>query len=294
MARTYFYDGPNPAAPPLGYPTDPAGRRVPDDWTVWATADIHGMSRSFAAVLREAGLTDAAGHWTAPPRTALVGVGDYVDRGPDSAGVVMMLRRLSAQAEERGGIVRLARGNHEQMVVDILRGDPEWQTSWLANGGEQFLASYDIPRSQSVANVADTVERRAPGTLDWLLATLPYVVWRDVLFVHAGLVPGGSLTTLGDSDQQLWTPRPFTETGLGDERFRGYGLDGVARVVLGHVPQDDGPTLLHDGATMLIDTNPCGLRGYGPTPLTARASVIRIPERGDLAKSHVVLVDATS
>ena len=62
--------------------------RVPDDWTVWAFSDTHGVTSGLLAALRAAGIVDEALHWAAPPRTALVGCGDYLDRGVDVRGLV--------------------------------------------------------------------------------------------------------------------------------------------------------------------------------------------------------------
>ena len=78
---------------------DPRLPRVPDDWTVWAFSDAHGVtSGPRSAPCRAAGLVDEALHWVAPPRTALVGCGDYLDRGVDVRGLVDLLRRLEAEA----------------------------------------------------------------------------------------------------------------------------------------------------------------------------------------------------
>ena len=71
---------------------DPRLPRVPDDWTVWAFTDPHGVTSGLVAALRRPALIDAAGHWSAPPRTALVGCGDYIDRGGDVGGLVALLR----------------------------------------------------------------------------------------------------------------------------------------------------------------------------------------------------------
>jgi hypothetical protein len=68
--------------------------RIPDDWTVWAFSDAHGVTSGLIAALQRAGILDVALHWVAPPRTALVGCGDYVDRGRDVDGLLELLRRL--------------------------------------------------------------------------------------------------------------------------------------------------------------------------------------------------------
>src|SRR3990172_8376870 len=115
---------------------DPRIPRVPDDWTVWAFTDTHGVTSGLVAALRAAGIVDAALHWIAPPRTALIGCGDYLDRGGDVRGLVALLRRLMADATLSGGAVFLARGNHEAMPLMIRDGAHEWLETWLEYGGD--------------------------------------------------------------------------------------------------------------------------------------------------------------
>ena len=70
--------------------------------------------------LREAGIVDQDLHWSAPAGTALVGCGDYLDRGADSRGVVALLRRLQGEAAAAGGVAVLARGNHEHLLHGLI------------------------------------------------------------------------------------------------------------------------------------------------------------------------------
>jgi hypothetical protein len=79
--------------------------------------DLHGDSAALAGILFEAGLTDASGHW-AGGESRLVQLGDCIDRGPDSEGVIATLQRLQAEAPP-GAVVRLA-GNHE---MELMRGE---------------------------------------------------------------------------------------------------------------------------------------------------------------------------
>src|SRR3954447_3682763 len=91
-------------------PPDRRIPRVPDDWTVWAFSDPHGVASGLEPALVEAGVVDGSLRWAAPPETALVGCGDYLDRGLESRRVVELLRRLEVEAAEAGGSVVLARG----------------------------------------------------------------------------------------------------------------------------------------------------------------------------------------
>ena len=193
--------------------------RVPDDWTVWAFSDTHGVTSGLLAALRAAGLVDESLHWMAAARTALVGCGDYLDRGVDVRGLVALLRRLEREAATRGGRVILARGNHEAMPLMVRGGAHEWLETWLEYGGDATMASFDWPAVQGhdARGVVAHLESSAPGLFAWLEG-LPHAVrWRDVLFVHGGLPPGRRLEDLGlTTDEHLWIRSGFFDTPWDD------------------------------------------------------------------------------
>ena len=114
--------------------TRPRARSRRIDATVWAFSDIHGVRSGLLAALVEAGIADIDGAWIAPPGTALVGLGDYIDRGTDSAGLVALLASLQREASAAGSRVVLVRGNHEQMLIDVLLGDEAWATGLVVEG----------------------------------------------------------------------------------------------------------------------------------------------------------------
>ncbi|MFD1730957.1 metallophosphoesterase [Deinococcus malanensis] len=87
---------------------------------LWVVGDVHGAYDKLRYMLRAAGLIDAEGSWTG--RDAhLVFLGDYLDRGPDGAGVVHLVRALEAQAPQDGGRVTALLGNHEVMFLAAMR-----------------------------------------------------------------------------------------------------------------------------------------------------------------------------
>jgi serine/threonine protein phosphatase 1 len=117
-------------------------------------------------------------------------LGDYVDRGPESRGVIETLMTLAAT-----GAWRCLLGNHEEMMARSLRlRDPDEIDRWLKNGGDATLDSYsdDVP----VAH------------LEWL-ESLP-LFFRDAnrLFVHAGVAPGAQAETQ-DKRTLLWIREAF-------------------------------------------------------------------------------------
>jgi serine/threonine protein phosphatase 1 len=279
--RTYHYRRPDPSAPPLGYPVDAATLvAIPSDWTVWAFGDVHGVRSALVDALCQADLVDTHGSWQGGPHVAVVGLGDYIDRGGDSRGVISCLRRLEAEMMAADSRLALIRGNHEQMLADILRGSNEWFDSWAAHGGHAFARSFGLGGAMRHVDALRTALREAdPGLVSWLLGTLPYARWRDVLFVHGGIPNGHDLDSLLDSDGQLWDSDAFI-AGVGfdrDPNLAGVRSAGVSRVVVGHLPKPV-PTVDHHGTVLFLDTTaPNG--GGGIT-------VARIPPEGDFRRTR--------
>lgn len=292
--RTYFFDGPRADAPLLGFPPDAAERvRIHDDWAVWALGDVHGVLSGLREALRAAGLTDADDHWAGGARVALVGLGDYIDRGADSRGVVEFLRTLGSGMASAGSRLVLVRGNHEQMVADLLRGSDEWLDAWAVSGGHAMVRSYGLTSAdRPVHRLRDALLTADPELLDWLLDTLPYAVWRDVVLVHAGLPSNGSLHSMLESDGQLWDPDGFViGTGVAyDPALAAFREAGVGRVVVGHVPQLAGPTIDHDGRLLLLDTNAPGI-GVVRGATGAYVALALLPAEGAFDVSRFALVD---
>jgi serine/threonine protein phosphatase 1 len=138
-------------------------------------------------------------------------LGDYIDRGPDSAGVVRIMMALQDELQER--VIALM-GNHEAWVLALLEGSAATSV-WLRNGGAQTLLSY------GVRDVGDL----PPAHLDWMRSLrLSYDDGRR-LFVHAGVNPERPLDAQ-DEDDLLWIREPFLCDG------RDYGR----LIVHGHTP----------------------------------------------------------
>jgi hypothetical protein len=281
MPRTY-QPGPLIDSTPLGFPKDAAAlAAIADDWTVWALGDVHGCLDPLRLVLTRAGLLDSDAHWAGGARVALVGVGDYIDRGPDSAGVVAFLRKLADEVAAAGSRLILLRGNHEQMLADVLRGSDAWFLTWLTHGGVDCAKSYGVQARNGRAHrpgaeVRADLQAAAPDLLPWLLTTLPYAVWRDVLFVHAGLVDGGDVTSLSDSDLQMWDPGPYYKSkGLAIEpAYSRYRADGIGRVVVGHSPR--GLSVRHGGTLLMLDANAGPANPFKPEAL----AIVSVPPVG--------------
>lgn len=274
---------------------DPLIPRVPDDWTVWAFSDPHGVATGLEAAFVRAGLLDHRLRWSAPPRTALVGCGDYLDRGRDSPRVVALLRRLEVEAPAAGSRAIFARGNHEHLLHQLAVGVSDDLDVWLTYGGQATLDAYRCPPPDSGDPRAAfrELDLRAPGLVAWLGGLVHGVRWRDVLFVHGGLPPWTDLDDLGrTTEQHLWVRRDFFETSWRSGAFTGFEQAGVHRVVFGHTPLGDGARLFHEGRSLSIDTNACG---NPQLPPGARRMVTLVELTGevtlDAARRVVVATD---
>lgn len=116
----------------------PAPAKLPPDQRIYAIGDIHGCDRQLANL--HAMIADDAA--TRPVAQAtLLHIGDYVDRGADSAGVI---RRLVAGSPIPGLTMVNLLGNHEFTMIEAVAGERAAGTDWLFAGGEATLRSYGI------------------------------------------------------------------------------------------------------------------------------------------------------
>lgn len=168
-------------------------------------ADVHGAYDPLVAILRETGVVDASLHWSGG-RTHLVGLGDLVDRGPDSRKVLDLVMRLEGEAAAAGGAVHQLLGNHE--VMDIT-GDLRYVSppEYLAFAGAEDAAGREatwhaILAKDPAASRAEFDTTFPPGYFghlaafapegrygSWLMAKPVLIVINDTAFVHAGLPP---------------------------------------------------------------------------------------------------------
>ncbi|QQN74835.1 metallophosphoesterase family protein [Croceicoccus sp. YJ47] len=179
-------------------PSVPAGRRV------YAIGDIHGRLDLFDALIAKIRADDAA---RPAADTTIVLLGDLIDRGPDSAGVVERARELS-----QAGDMRAIIGNHEEMFLRAL-GDPDALRHFLKVGGKETILSYPVPneayRDATLDELCALLAQYVPDEhLAYLRAMETHVVIGDYLFVHAGIKPGVDIAEQSARDLR-WIREPF-------------------------------------------------------------------------------------
>jgi serine/threonine protein phosphatase 1 len=209
----------------------------------YAIGDIHGHLHLLEA---QHALIEAD-RGTGQPDDLVVHVGDLVDRGANSRGVVEYLMQGMAQ----GAPWAVIKGNHDRLftwfLADPARPDPGLRPdlSWLHPrlGGAETLMSYGVhaPADRPVAKVHADALKVVPMAHRRFLGSRPASLLRgDVLFVHAGIRPGIDLSAQDETDL-VWIRKDFLE----DARDHG------ALVVHGHTAID---RVTHYGNRLNLDS----------------------------------------
>lgn len=159
----------------------PAPASLPAGHRVYAIGDIHGCDARLAKLH---GLIAADLKARPVARPMLLHIGDYVDRGPDSAGV---LARLCAGPPLPGVATVNLMGNHERTMLDALAGERAAITDWRFHGGREALASWGLDADADPAGWAAGIPA---AQIEFVRGLAMRHALGGYLFVHAGVRPG--------------------------------------------------------------------------------------------------------
>lgn len=212
---------------------------------IYAIGDIHGQLSKLEDALA---LIEADGGAGAP----VVFLGDYVDRGPNSRGVIELLSK--GQAEGRNWT--FLKGNHDRMMEWYLENPPRHDPYMLVGyhwmhdriGGRETVASYGVKKVEGrrMFDLADEIRAQVPTAHAQFLRDLKLSHHvGDLFFAHAGIRPGVALDAQSETDL-LWIRQEFHD----DSRDHG------ALIVHGHTPVDYAQ---HYGNRVNLDSG----AGYG-------------------------------
>lgn len=167
----------------------------------------------------------------------IVHLGDYVDRGRDSRGVIDAVMRFEARFAGDPDIQVISlMGNHEQMMLDWIDGDDPPRAGWLEQGGRETLESYGWSDGEDWRAYVPQIH------VDWL-RKLPFTVVdddRNLVFVHAGIEP--ALHPNNRPHALLWTrSASFFDDAKWPDRPELAGL----RVIHGHTPTQEPELTMH-------------------------------------------------
>jgi serine/threonine protein phosphatase 1 len=181
----------------------------------YAVGDIHGCLDLLDAVLERIEEDRAQRR---PKKTFIVFLGDLIDRGPDSAGVVERLRTYRPVGARP---VFLA-GNHEEVLLRILAGERRILPNWLKFGGAECVRSYGLSPDRLKRMDEDAAIRLLRAELpqshqEFLEGFADTFRFGDYLFVHAGIRPGVAIDRQDRADLR-WIREPF----LTDSKEHGF------------------------------------------------------------------------
>lgn len=199
----------------MALPTPLEPPKIPPATRLYAIGDLHGR----ADLLRLCAQNIARDLEGFCGEVLTVALGDMIDRGPDSAGVLAFLRG----AEFPTPVVAL-RGNHEQVMLDAL-DDANLFEQWLHFGGLATLASFGVDPRRGFAACRDALREKAADDLEFLLRTPFSYVCGDYFFCHAGVRP--KIALYAQKPVDLMTIR---------HEFLGSSLWHGKKIVHGHTP----------------------------------------------------------
>ncbi|MEM9044573.1 MAG: metallophosphoesterase family protein [Pseudomonadota bacterium] len=202
--------------------------KTPHGLRLYAIGDVHGCLEELMAVhddIRQDLEAHPAIDWR------IIHLGDYVDRGPDSPGVITALVEM---VRDRRTYALL--GNHDQYLTNFL-SHPETSSfeRWIAWGGVETIEAYEgwfDPRLREDRAARRTLREHLlealPSSHISFLSTLPHMLhFGDFTFVHAGVRPGVPLDAQSEDDL-IWIREPFLSSNQ----------DLGAVIVHGHTPVD--------------------------------------------------------
>ena len=179
----------------------------------WIIPDIHGCAKTLKVLLEN--MLNVTKH------DQLYFLGDYIDRGPDSKGVIDYLMWLQKEEYE----VHFIKGNHEDMCVKAFEADqkkrlfgkhPE-QKEWEAVGAKETLKSFGVKHPREIPK----------EYIDWMNACVPYIELEKYILVHAGM------------NFDIRDPFEDTKSMMWTRRFRvDYRRTHGKKIIHGHIPID--------------------------------------------------------
>lgn len=211
---------------------------------IYAVGDLHGRLDLLIAI-RKIIAADAKKHEFEDKK--IVYLGDYIDRGPESAGVIDALMNKPVKDFTEIHI----KGNHEEMMYKCLDAHNRsiagrssygsWRDMWLTNGGIPTLESYGVDMNMAAQVWKTEIQKVTKEHLYWMKKLPCRYVEDNYVFVHAGLRPGVPLYDQ-KNEEMMWIRDRFLHA-------EGPHLDHMGNpyiVVHGHCPTKGEVEILHN------------------------------------------------
>jgi len=173
--------------------------RIDAGHKVWAVGDIHGHLATFRALIHRLKLSDD---------DRIICLGDMIDRGPDSAGLVSLLR-----SDNR---IICLKGNHELMATQCLdeSGHFEAWQPWMKRGGKSTYGSYIVRNNGDLWKA----KKELTSDIKWMANLPSQLVLDDLRLVHAGYDPRMPLDAQGEKELLWIRKRWFNHDAPVDEK----------------------------------------------------------------------------
>jgi serine/threonine protein phosphatase 1 len=180
---------------------------LPADLRVYAIGDIHGHLDLLDQLLAAIEADDRSR--PAQP-SVLIFLGDLIDRGPASAGVIERAIAFQGQRD-----CRFLLGNHEEVFLKAMSGDLKALSFFNRIGGRETILSYDISEAEyadaDFPTLFELLQQRVPAShIAFLESCEDLIVLGDYAFVHAGVRPGVPLAEQQVSDLR-WIRAEFLD-----------------------------------------------------------------------------------
>ena len=204
--------------------------------STYAIGDIHGCLKELRGIVETLRSKEDF-----QPDDTLVFVGDYVDRGPDSKGVIDYLTELNQNQR-----CVFLMGNHEDMMLWWLKVEhgrhrislalkTQFAESWFPNGGLQTLESYGINFRNHMIHLDEVLQAIPENHIEFLKGLQHYYIDGSNLYVHAGVnwqglvaeTPEEAVEASSDEDL-LWDRSAFKEP------------NSFGTIIYGHTPNKQG------------------------------------------------------
>ncbi|WP_343040080.1 metallophosphoesterase family protein [Parasphingorhabdus halotolerans] len=212
--------------------------RIPEGRRVYAIGDIHGRN-DLLNILLEKIVQDDADRGDA--KSEIIFLGDLVDRGPDSAGVI----ETAMQLKQDLGDVRFLMGNHEEVYLKAAEGNEKAARFFNRIGGKETILSYDISIKEYMELDNEELAARLPDLFPashvaFINDFEDMIIIGDYAFVHAGVRPDVPLSEQDPKDLR-WIREEFLAVRKAHEKV----------IIYGHTINDD---VVEAGNRIGIDT----------------------------------------
>lgn len=194
--------------------------RIPDGQRVYAIGDVHGRNDLLQILLKKIADDDVArggGH------SEIIFLGDLIDRGPDSCGVV----ETAMQLQRERGNVRFLMGNHEEVFLASMAGSDRATRFFTRIGGKETILSYEISMKEYMELDNEVLTARLPEIIpqshvEFVQGFEDQIIIGDYAFVHAGIRPDVPLAEQKPKDLH-WIREDFLSATQLHEKMIVYG-----------------------------------------------------------------------